>query len=117
MIPITYDLISDLTFTINMNEEVFVKVNGTSSYCVLSIKVPETAQCIVQSTIASNEFTNLIETTYADCLWEDIKVNGISLPIISESVSSTTFWSPNLLYFKNVSLSELPIQVSLRGNR
>jgi hypothetical protein len=118
MLSISYELISDLTFDLSTNEEVYVKINGTVASGVCSIKIVDPgAEVVVQASIASNEFYNLPSTTYLDLIWEPIKVNGVTIPIVTTDIPSATFDSPNIMYFKCVSPANEKVRIFLRGNR
>ena len=119
MIQHNYELITDLTFILDNDEqEYYVKMNGRASTSVISVQILDTgAKCIVQSTIDSNEYTNLDATVHSDCLWEYIKVDGVTVLEVTTDIYSTRFATPNLLYIKNTSGSNLRVKISLRGNR
>jgi len=118
-ITFNYELITDLTFVLrNASEEVYIKMNGLSSTSIISVQMLDMgAKCIIQSCIDSNEYTNLPEVQHSDCLWEDIKVSGVTMPEVTTNILSARFATPNLLYIKNTSTSNLRVKISLRGNR
>jgi hypothetical protein len=119
MIPISYELITDLTFTLDTdNQEAFVLVNGTLSHGALSIQILDPgAQVVVQSSLVSTELLKDPNLQYTDCLWEYIKVAGVEIPIVSTDIASATFWCPTVFFFRNVSGSNLRVKIDLRGSR
>jgi len=120
MLTPTWELISDLTIDLTLdNEEHYIKCNGLVSCGSVSVQILDVgAQCTIKSTLASNEFTNLKSTTFSDCIWENIKVGGIEFPVVTTDVASTTFYqAPSLFHIQNVSGSNLRVRISFRGNR
>lgn len=114
-----YELISDLTFTLDTaNQEVYVKLSGVPAVSVISVQILDTgAKCIIQSCIDSSEYMDLSDTTHSSCLWENIRVDGVEITEVVDNIYSTYFISPNFLYIKNTSATDLRVKISLRGNR
>jgi hypothetical protein len=118
MITIDEILFSDYSIVLQAGDEQYLMVNGVNSTLVVSVKILDVGgKCIIQSSIASSEFLKEPSTTHADCNFEFIKVNGVSLPEVTIDVLSARGTSPNILYIKNSSMINERVWISIRGNR
>jgi len=117
MITINKLLISDETFTLIPDEEVYIQLWANITNCILSTKILTSGGTYsVQSTIESKDFFDLTTTTHSDIQWEYIKIDGIEYTELNEDIKSLEFVSPSILYIKNTSLTQ-SIRFSLRGNK
>jgi hypothetical protein len=110
-----YELISDISVTIEASETALIKINGICNSCILSSVIEAGATYTIQSSLASSELVSSA-TLISELNLENIKIAGVEYAELSFAIPSVYFKSPNFLYITNTSATE-SVRIDIRGNR
>lgn len=114
---IDYDLITDLSLSLNPGEKKYIFIRGYISTIALGVKIVTAGGAVkIQSSLASTELFEEI-SSHSEVEWENIKVDGVEYSEVTFDIPSMIFYAPNILYIENTSINSSVINVDLRGNR